>query len=634
MSSLSREAGLLPLLLFLVFHLCRGGSAPVPRPTAAPSAVKTARPTALPTFTEASGAWVYQKVYESSDCSGTPFNVSGNALGQCLPLFSRGRAQGSYLYSSCVTDSSVQYQEFSSSDCSGTATVQRTTKGACVPLQDPNSPDVWHVSTVNCFVGVGLPPLPSGMVVQNLFSDCSSSTQPVAFSAQNVLKCNMNPGGNAFTQLYALSNSWACDAATGIPQQVGYLGTHCSKKSLVSNLAQTCAPLMGWQASRYATASSYMCTPPDLPQPPTGWLTQTYFDQSSCAGTVLSVTGQATGVCTVGYNNGSVIVQSSMVQCDGTYLYKSVDCSGPYTKVNALPQKSCQNNVGGFGLSFGGSGASFLVGCSKEYATIPRPFQGHSIVLWQYGNDLCKGNAVSFRKMPQDQPYVGGNGRYSQLVSCATGSPTLTISLGSSATSTFSLFLDGGCSYLDQAYTSSSFLTSKTAANPLGLAYTSSQLYSSCEGTALPVPSAAPTPSAIDATIQSGRDPSPPPPLSGAQVAAVVLGITAVVAVLVFLYYRQRGPSTYSPAAASAGVELPAVVRNPLNDDSDVEQGAKPKKANQANKPKASSMGQNVAVVNPLLASAAAAAASAIEEQHPEKKKQKKKKSKLKISEG
>jgi hypothetical protein len=68
-------------------------------------------------------------------------------------------------------------------------------------------------------------------------------------------------------------------------------------------------------------------------------------------------------------------------------------------------------------------------------------------------------------------------------------------------------------------------------------------------------------------------------------------------------------------------------------DDSDVEQGAKPKKANQANKPKASSMGQNVAVVNPLLASAAAAAAAALVEQHPEKK-QKKKKSKLKISEG
>lgn len=625
---------MLHVVLSLLLVLLYGSAAPAPRPTAAPSAVKTTKPTALPTFTQYSGAWVYQQVYESLDCTGTPFNVSGNALGQCLPLFSRGRAQGSYLYSSCVTGVSVQYQEFSSADCSGTATVQRTTKGACVPLQDPNSPDVWHVSTVNCFAGVGLPPIPNGMVVQNLYSDCSS-TQPVAFSGQNVLKCNMNPGGNAFTQLYALSNSWACDAATGVPQQVGYLGTHCSKKSLVSNLAQTCAPLMGWQANRYATASSYMCTPPDLPPPPTGWLTQTYYDQASCSGTVLSVTGQATGICTVGYNNGSVIVQSSMVQCDGTYLYQSVDCSGPYTKVNALPQRSCQNNGGSFGLSFGGSGASYLVGCSSDYSTIPRPFQGHSIVLWQYGNDLCKGNAVSFRKMPQDQPYVGFNGRYSQLVSCATGSPTLTISLGSSATSTFSLFLDGGCSYLDQAYTSSSFLTSKTAANPLGLAYTSSQLYSSCEGTVLPVPSAVPTTSAAGATtIQSGRDLSPPPPLSGAQVAAVVLGIIAVVAILVFLYYRQRGPSTYSPAAASADIELPTAVRNPLTDvrvDSDVERGPKPKKANQANRPKVLAprqTGLNVAVVNPLLASAAIA--SAIEEPQPEKKKQKKKKAKQK----
>ena len=520
--------------------------------------------------------WITVQSFEDVGCAGAPFNVTGNVLNVCSPLYgARGGGRGggvpstsrSYLFSSCVSGVSATYQEFSSTDCSGPAVVQRSIQGGCVPSKDPNSLDVWHVSSVNCYSGTALPPLPPNMVLQTMYADCSGAAPPVAFSAQSTLKCNMNDAGNAFTALYALSSSFACDAATGTPQTVGYLGTHCSKRSIVSTLSQSCAALPGWSGSRYATSAAYSCTAQAPQAPPTGWLTQTFFDSADCSGPVLSVMGQATGVCTTGYNNVSAIVQSTMTQCDGgTYLYNSPDCSGPATVVNALAQGSCQPNGGGFGLRFGGSGSSYSVGCSSDYGTIPMPFNGHSVVLYQYNNDLCSGYPTSFGKLPQDQPYVGGNGRYSQLVSCASGSPpTLAISISGLSTSTFTLTLDGACSYIDQAHSSSmSAQSRRNAANPLGLVYYSSQRYTQCEGTALPSPTdplaPGPGPAAPGAAATMG----------GAATAGVIIGVLVAaglgaLATRRYIASRRESPSYLATPEAAATDALNLDTQNPLH---------------------------------------------------------------------
>jgi len=544
------------LILCIIILSCRGAT---PRPSG--------RPTLAPTTAALSpvGGWIYANAYEDQYCKGTPFNVTGTRMNECLPLYGRGnQPRGSFLFTNCVQGVSANYAEWSTPNCAGTPSVQTIIKGGCTNMTDPNSPDVWHVSSVNCQPNAReLPQLPSGMVLETKFGDCTQ-TQPVAFSAQSTLKCNMNALGNAFTQLYALSSSYACDDTNGTPQTVGYLGTHCSKKSFVSTLSQSCATTPSWQSGKYSTASQFSCTPPKVLDKPTGWLTQTYFDSSDCSGSVLSVTGQATGVCTVGYDSSSVIVQSKLVRCDGTYLYQSPDCTGTPVTVTSLPQGSCQANSNGYGIRFGGNGGSYSVGCSNDYSTIPRPYNGHSIVLYQYNNDLCAGDPVTFNKMPQDQPYTSGsvNRPYTQQVSCASSNTataaTLSINLGASATTGFSLFLDTGCSYIDQSY--SSALGGRRGSN--SPVFYSSQQYTSCEGTQL-VNGAPNPPTATNTTKQQA--------MPGEQLAIIVWACLATLALLALgchrYFHRSQAYSSSSSSSVVDGngrVELAQEVQNPL----------------------------------------------------------------------
>lgn len=516
------------LFLFCVPALFAGK--PTPRPTRTP----TLQPT-LP-----GAGWLVVNTYEGVGCSGTPFNVTGNVLNVCSSLFRRGQVAGSYLFSNCVTMTSALYQEFASSDCTGKATVQTQFSGGCSRVADANSNDFFYVSAVNCvYTGLSaIPTLPPNMVVQSFFADCTKTTQQaVAFSAQSTLKCNMNQLNNPFTQLYALSSTFSCDAM-GNPGTVGYLGTHCSKTSITTALSQSCAALPVWSSSKFASAASFSCSPVADPVKPTGWLTSTFYSNGDCSGEVLSVSGQATGVCTKGYNNISAIAQSSMTTCEGgTLVYNSPDCSGASVASQHvfMEQGSCQPNSGGFGLRFGGSGASYQVGCSA-YDSIPMPYNGHSITLQQYNNDLCSGYATIFSKLPQDRPYSGGNGRYEQLVSCASGSPMLKISLAGSATSTFTLQLDHSCSYMDQAYsTALSASGRRSAANPLGLAYWSSQLYTACESQP---PSLSTAPATSTASASESNPPGPG--LSGTALAAIVLGLLLAIVLAAGAWIKWR----------------------------------------------------------------------------------------------
>lgn len=277
---------------------------PSSKPTRQPtSSQPTDYPTVDPTQTGAvSLDWLVTSTFEDGACSGTPFNVTGSRMNACLPLYStRGSApRGSYLFSACIQGVSALYQEFSSADCSGVAAASTALSGGCASAVDPNSADVWHVQSVQCYTGlqwssvatagVGLPPLPPGMVLDTQFGACDDGTPPVAFTAFSVLKCNINSAGNVFSALYALSSTFSCDAQ-GNPGTIGYLGTHCSKKSLVTSLSQSCGAIPAWSGSRYANAERYSCTAAPPAAAPTGWLTQTYFDSADCSGPVLSVSG-------------------------------------------------------------------------------------------------------------------------------------------------------------------------------------------------------------------------------------------------------------------------------------------------------------------------------------------------------
>lgn len=108
----------------------------------------------------------------------------------------------------------------------------------------------------------------------------------------------------------------------------------------------------------------------------------------------------------MGYGQNSILTQSSLTTCAGTYAYSSLNCTGPSTLFNPLPQDSCQPNDGGFGLRIGGNGQAYRVGCSASYSELPTPFSGNSIVLYQYNNDLCAGFATEFSKLPLELPYT------------------------------------------------------------------------------------------------------------------------------------------------------------------------------------------------------------------------------------
>lgn len=487
--------------------------------------------------------WLYANVYESNQCLGTPFNVTGNRLNTCIGLYQRSRRIGSYQFSSCVDGESATYREYTGAlTCTGTPSREIKITGGCTSMKDPNSPDIWHISNVNCYAGDSLPQLPAGMVLSTQYESCDNQLA-VAFSAQSTLKCNMSPTDSSFTQLYSLSSRFTCDSSE-TPHTIGFLGTHCTKRSLQTSLSQQCAAIPSWTPSRYATAESFSCTPDVSPATPSGWSTQTYYDSTDCSGTVLSVLGQATDICTVGYNNRSEIIQSAMTTCDGTYLYDSPDCSGDSTLVNAVPQGSCQRHSPGFGIRFGGSGQSFISGCGSS---IPQPYNGHSIVLYQYNNDICFGSPIKFAKLPQDAPYV--TSRYTQDVSCSSGSPVMTIKLGSGAVSTFSQYLDAGCSYYDQAYSTQSGFSGGGAsfANPLGLAYFSSQQYSACGERPATVTSNSTT---VGSGSQSCRNDS----YAVAFIAMTVLFCLASIAVGVLCYFlrAEKGKATQGPSPGAS----------------------------------------------------------------------------------
>lgn len=250
--------------LFLLYGACpMTAGAATPKPTRLP----TMAPSLPPTL---SLDWIVTESFEDAACSGRPFNVTGSRLDACLPLYTfRGsQPRGTYRFSSCLQGVSALYEEFSSADCSGAATVTSSLSGECISIRDPNSPDIFHVRGARCVTGLpSVPPLPPGMVLNTQFGACDDGSPPVAFSAFSTKKCNMNSATDTFAQLYALSSTFRCD--NNAPSTVGYLGTHCSKKSIQTSLSQTCGGMPGWVGSRYANAEKY--SPPSLrPHHPLG----------------------------------------------------------------------------------------------------------------------------------------------------------------------------------------------------------------------------------------------------------------------------------------------------------------------------------------------------------------------------
>ena len=208
-----------------------------------------------------------------------------------------------------------------------------------------------------------------------------------------------------------------------------------------------------------------------------------------------------------------MLMESMLTKCEGTYVFNStLDCTGPSVLLNPMPLGSCQSNVNGFGLRIGGSGTAYRTACTSDYANLPRPFGGNSIVLFQYNNDMCDGPATAFSKLPLEQPYQST--RYTQVVSCSTGVPVLSLQLGGLSVAEFSIYMSPDCSYLDQSLTTSSFLQRRTPSNPLGLVYFSSQIFSACPAVNPPTP-----------TLTSV-------PAPNAQTTALINGLAAAVAVL------------------------------------------------------------------------------------------------------
>lgn len=413
---------------------------------------------------------------------------------------------GYFRYSSCSngnpsdpkSSASVTYSEFAKTDatCGQSPTLTKIIKGGCVATENPNTPDLSYIRPVSCMLDKDVSsdqltanlPLPvtatqlTGMVVEYQL-DTLASQNLVGFSASSVLSCNLRDPTDSWDAIYGLSSALACDDQNK-PQLVGYLGTHCSKKSNVLSLPVKPTLSPPWQSSLSYTAHVFTCTPPKVDQEPSGWVTQTYYDKDSCSGSVLSVTGQATGFCARGYNNVSVAMGSQMYTCDGLYLYDTLDCTGPSNKVTSYTAGQCIPNPNNFGLR-GNYGAAFKVDCvSGSFPEIPHPFGSQVITMNQYDNNVCAGISSAFAAYPQDSPYTNPQGNSTTVVSCETGLPVLTRTQGETKNpmfTTFSQFLDTTCDYLDPAYTSDFTRGSD-------LMYYSSQIYSMCERSCAPPP--------------------------------------------------------------------------------------------------------------------------------------------------
>lgn len=484
--------------------------------------------------------------------------MGGNRLNICKPLFTNVRynhtsfhataptISGYYKYSACSPGVSALYQEFANdnSQCDPSvspAVLTKSLSGACSRTEDPFSGDVFYVQNAQCITGDAMPPAPDGSVIMVLYSsaDTCADAEAVAFNVSSTSYCSLTDPSSSWSQLNSLSLQHVC-TASGQPQQMGFLGTHCTKKSNSVNLPTLCGPIPTWMGLQYALGWKYQCTPPAKPTSPSGWLTQTYYANADCTGPILSMQGQATGTCNVGYNNESLAVSSLMTTCDGTVVYASLDCSGQASRSVSVAQDSCVPTRQGPNRGGMSSGASYRLGCSTQYDSIPTPFQGLSVTLRTYQNDVCSGPANTFAKLPQDA-YISllsdpkAADAYTQLVDCSSGSPVLTTTLGNGRSFTsYSEYFDTSCSFVDPAYTSQRGTNGPTAlgAGHDHVSYYRSQVFSSCSKAAPPPP---PPPSGI----LTFPHPSDSQNYAGA-VAGVVISILIVSLLVggIWYYYK------------------------------------------------------------------------------------------------
>ena len=537
-------------LLALVANALGPTSRPSPKPSPRPSSRPTLAPTSAQPMINGPG-WIYSSYFESEGCTGESWKKTGNRLNVCLPRFSTGgynhtthqriavKTIGYYMYKSCVSGVSAVYEEYGSTDstCAATPTLRTPLTGGCSKLVDPNDPYIFYmVSEYLCQAGDAIPTPPPNAVTEMDIDDCTSS-RLVGFTSTTTTKCLMENANSDWTQIFMLSSSLTCDAFN-VPQQIGYLGTHCTKRSNQISMPTDCTDKPAWSISDKATAWKYECVAPAAPAVSTGWLTKSYMSNDDCTGYVLSMKGTALGVCVQGFGNESIALGSTLTSCTETRVFDTPDCSGQY-KTLPTNVNTCVPNANAFSSGRGGNnGKATFVSCTSQVDPLPMPFHGNSIVGFQYATDTCWGPAVSFTKYPQDSIYnelvLAGISKkdqpYTQLVSCATGQPILDITMGHhSGFTDYVQYLDTSCSFLDPANLADmQRYGPKDPENPKGLVFSRSQIFTPCMA-----PASAPPPP---------EDPLSFPPQSdhsryGGAVAGVVIAVLIAVATMGGIYY-------------------------------------------------------------------------------------------------
>jgi len=548
-------------------------SGPTARPTPKPTA-PTTKPTISPTTTALdSKGWIFSSYYESKQCTGLPWQVKGFRKGECLPIFKPagfnhtnhqriGMEEIGYYAYDCQ-GGVPKLVEFSATDskCDDAPTKTTTLTQGCSKVQDPNDPDnYWMVESNQCLEGAAIPNPPPNAVTEYDYDDCLSKTL-VGFTSISSTKCLLENPTSDWTQLFMLSSSMTCDSSvvesvpdlngfgptipeeSVAPQRMGYLGTHCTKKANRMSLPEKCEPMPGWSVTDKATAYSFECSKKAKPAERAGWLTHSYMQNEDCSGALLSMEGTALGLCVPGFNNQSIAVGSSLTSCLETRLFESIDCTGAYTSVDTQ-SGSCVPMPGDrFSHTNGrGNGRAIKVECTAVVDPLPMPFNGNSIVEYHYSDDMCFGPAASFIKYPQDSYFYfdftnpgeafKSKQPYTQVVSCATGQPIMTVTMGqTTGHSEFVQYLDTKCSYIDPANNAQmqKFISRGDPANPEGLVFYRSQVFSSCM--APPPPPPPPTDPLQFPSIHDD------PVRYGGAVAGVVIAVLIAVATIGGIYY-------------------------------------------------------------------------------------------------
>lgn len=500
------------VVFLCLFHLTLGlaTSSPSAKPTVKPTAKPTAKPTVKPTVKLSPAptrpdivgeGWYYTSYFETASCTGPAWKVAGNKLNECLDMYQDGGFNhtsrtrigveiiGHYMFKTCVPGVSAVYEEYGPTDheCTGPVTKTQSYTGDCVKAKDPNSADYWYIKAAQCQLGLSLPQMPSNSVLETQVDNCKDNNE-VAFTATTTTKCSLNSQASSWNELFSLSNQMYCNDQD-VPMINGYLGTHCTTKSNSVQLPTSCTGIPGWEATPYATGSSYSCTPrAALSSTGSGWMMQTHYENSDCTGAIISTTGQAIGVCSMGFNNESVAIGSMETTCDGTRYYQdTTDCTGLYT-LEPVAAGGCVSlaGQGRGGPGRGDNGQSYRLSCLPFN---PTPWGSAGITQFQYDNDMCYGSPNSFTTFPQDNPFSSINNLQkayalrAQSVSCSSGKPVLTHTFGgdSSPHTTFTQYLDTSCSFIDPAYTASMMKYGPPSQyNSKGLVFYRSQVNTGC----------------------------------------------------------------------------------------------------------------------------------------------------------